>query len=333
MNLTLKPVLIALALASAGVHAAPLNDWYAGVGAGVAFAPGLDGDDSDAATYSVFGGYNFTENFGAELGYLAAGNWDTRGGDFNSKGATLSAIGRLPLNDTFSVFTEGGAYVYHAKSSNGSENGISPMAGLGLTARLSDWFDVQARYRYIVRVGDDVDVKPGRQVANISPLTLELVIHPDRSEPSEAPFPAPVIVPPAPVAPVAEQTFNLSSDVLFAFGKTTLKPAGVQALDALYQQIADVQPKDGRAVVMGYSDRIGSDATNQALSEARAATVANFLISKGLPADAVSIEGKGNSNPITGNKCDAITAKAALIDCLSPDRRVEIRISGVQASK
>ena len=63
----------------------------------------------------------------------------------------------------------------------------------------------------------------------------------------------------------------------------------MQALDAPYQQIVDVKPKDGNAMVMGYTDRIGSDANNQALSEARASTVANFLIGKGLPADKVSI--------------------------------------------
>ncbi|ELI6424350.1 hypothetical protein RRM51_003808, partial [Aeromonas veronii] len=52
--------------------------------------------------------------------------------------------------------------------------------------------------------------------------------------------------------------------------------------------------------------------------------------SKGLPADKVSIQGNGASNPVTGNQCDAIKAKAALIDCLGPDRRVEVRVTGVQ---
>ncbi|WP_265422645.1 OmpA family protein, partial [Aeromonas salmonicida] len=142
-----------------------------------------------------------------------------------------------------------------------------------------------------------------------------------------------LVPPPPPPAPEpVDQTFNLSSDVLFAFGKAELKPEGMQALDALYQQIVDVQPKDGSALVMGYTDRIGSDINNLALSEARASTVANFLIGKGLPADKVSIQGNGESNPVTGSQCDAIKARAALIDCLGPDRRVEVRVTGVQGT-
>ncbi|MDH0359098.1 OmpA family protein [Aeromonas caviae] len=199
---------------------------------------------------------------------------------------------------------------------------------------MSDWVDIQTRYRYMVRVGDDPDndkVGSGtkRWVSDISTATIELVLHPNRTV-AAVPVAAPLVVAPPPPAPEpVDQTFNLSSDVLFAFGKAELKPEGMQALDALYQQIVDVKPKDGSAVVMGYTDRIGSDANNQALSEARASTVANFLIGKGLPADKVSIQGNGESNPVTGTQCDAIKARAALIDCLAPDRRVEIRVTGV----
>ncbi|WP_447825141.1 OmpA family protein [Aeromonas salmonicida] len=342
MNIKLKPVWIALALASTGALAAPVNDWYVGAGGGWAIAHDLGdfGKDAskDATALTLFGGYNFTENLGAELGYLSTGDWDVQGTDFSSQGATLSVIGRLPLSDIFSVFAEGGGYLYHVKSINGGDDNLAPLAGLGLTAKLHDWVDIQARYRYLVRVGDDSDndkVGSGTQrwVSNISTATLELVIHPNRSK-TVTPAPAPVLVaPPPPPAPEpVDQTFNLSSDVLFAFGKAELKPEGMQALDALYQQIVDVQPKDGSALVMGYTDRIGSDINNLALSEARASTVANFLIGKGLPADKVSIQGNGESNPVTGSQCDAIKARAALIDCLGPDRRVEVRVTGVQGT-
>ncbi|MGY2437078.1 OmpA family protein, partial [Escherichia coli] len=83
------------------------------------------------------------------------------------------------------------------------------------------------------------------------------------------------------------------------------------------------------AVVIGYTDRIGSDAYNQKLSEARARTVADFLIGKGLPAGKVAIQGQGEANPVTGSQCDGIKGKNELIACLAPDRRVEVKVEGV----
>ncbi len=65
-------------------------------------------------------------------------------------------------------------------------------------------------------------------------------------------------------------TSPLKSDVLFNFNKATLKPEGQQALDQLYTQLSNMDPKDGSAVVLGYTDRIGSEAYNQQLSEKRA---------------------------------------------------------------
>ena len=228
MNIRVKPVWIALALASTGAQAEPVHDWYAGIGGGWAIAHNLNDFSQDvgkdATALSLFGGYNFTENLGAEIGYLSTGDWDISGHDFNSKGATLSVIGRLPLSEMFSLFAEGGGYIYHVESVNGGDDNLAPLAGLGVTARIHDWVDLQARYRYIVRVGDDPDngkANSGTQrwVSDISTATLELVIHPNRSKPVE-PAPAPMVVPPPPPAPEpVDQTFNLSSDVLFAFGR------------------------------------------------------------------------------------------------------------------
>ena len=89
-----------------------------------------------------------------------------------------------------------------------------------------------------------------------------------------------------------------------------------------------MDPKDGSAVVLGYTDRIGSDAYNQQLSEKRAQSVVDYLVSKGIPASKISARGMGESNPVTGNTCDNVKARAALIDCLGPDRRVEIEVKG-----
>ncbi len=92
---------------------------------------------------------------------------------------------------------------------------------------------------------------------------------------------APVVAPaPAPAPEVATKHFTLKSDVLFNFNKATLKPEGQQALDQLYTQLSNMDPKDGSAVVLGYTDRIGSEAYNQQLSEKRAQSVVDYRLLK-----------------------------------------------------
>ncbi|KMV73594.1 hypothetical protein AI29_15630, partial [bacteria symbiont BFo2 of Frankliniella occidentalis] len=141
------------------------------------------------------------------------------------------------------------------------------------------------------------------------------------------PAPAPA---PAPAPVVETKHFTLKSDVLFNFNKATLKTSGQSALDQLYSQLSNLDPKDGSVVVLGFTDRIGSDSYNQNLSEKRAQSVVDYLVSKGIPSNKISARGMGESNPVTGNTCDNVKKRAALIDCLGPDRRVEIEVKGVK---
>ena len=85
------------------------------------------------------------------------------------------------------------------------DDNLAPLAGLGLTARLSDWVNIQTRYRYMVRVGDDPDndkVGSGtkRWVSDISTATIELVLHPNRTV-AAVPVAAPLVVAPPPRLP------------------------------------------------------------------------------------------------------------------------------------
>ena len=335
----MAPSLIAITMAALGATAAhAADDIYFGAGVGAAHFNGLNKINGggyegteDAAAVNAFAGYNFNENFGTEFGYQYAGRGNTEGERYENQGATLSGIARLPVGNGFSLFADGGAYWAHTDGLGVSDTKVSPLAGLGVTYKVNDALDLQARYRYMWDVADLHADNGDRYKSNQSVATLEAVYHPFRSS-YVAPAPAPVVEEaPAPVAPqIVEKNFALNSDVLFAFGKDSLKPEGVAALNALYQQIVEFQPKDGNAVVVGYTDRIGSDAYNQKLSEARARTVANFLVSKGMAASKVAIEGRGEANPVTGTKCNGVKAKAQLISCLAPDRRVEVRVSGVQ---
>jgi len=158
--------------------------------------------------------------------------------------------------------------------------------------------------------------------------------------PTPAPAPEPKVeAPPAPapiaVAPVEPprpviQKLTLSTDVLFDFGKAELKDSGKQRLDQLVSEIkgADVD----EIVAVGHADRIASDDYNQKLSEARAQAVKDYLSQVGARSNVITAEGKGESQPVTGEDCKKLGAERAankkLVACLQPDRRVEIEVLG-----
>ena len=80
--------------------------------------------------------------------------------------------------------------------------------------------------------------------------------------------------------------------------------------------------------VTGYTDRIGSEAYNQHLSEMRAEAVRHYLAqTPGIDAAKIIAEGKGKSNPITKPGECGEKRSAATIACLQPDRRVELEVS------
>ena len=119
------------------------------------------------------------------------------------------------------------------------------------------------------------------------------------------------------------QRFELSGDALFAFGRSGLQdilPKGREQLAEIAQQLQ--QSASQRITVGGHTDLIGSDEDNLGLSQRRADTVREYLISLGVPASAIAAQGHGESEPV--KTCDEDLPRAALVACLQPNRRVEI---------
>jgi len=134
-------------------------------------------------------------------------------------------------------------------------------------------------------------------------------------------------VTPAAPKPAGEK-ITVAADALFDFNKAVLRPEGKAKLDELVSKAQAIKLEVILAV--GHTDRIGGDAYNQKLSEKRAAAVKEYLVSKGIEANRVYTEGKGEKQPVTGNKCKGEKKSKALIDCLQPDRRVDIEVIGTK---
>jgi OOP family OmpA-OmpF porin len=125
---------------------------------------------------------------------------------------------------------------------------------------------------------------------------------------------------------------TLAADALFDFDKSVLRPEGKAKLDDMAAKVKDIKVEVITAV--GHADRIGSDGYNQKLSEKRAAAVKDYLVGKGVEPNRVFAEGKGEKQPVTGDKCGTSVKKSKkLIECLQPDRRVEIEVIGTQQAK
>ena len=146
--------------------------------------------------------------------------------------------------------------------------------------------------------------------------------------PAAAPAPAKAAAPAAAAPKPAAQKVTLAADALFDFNKADLRPEGKAKLDKLTADIKGIKLEVILAV--GHADRFGDDAYNQKLSEKRAAAVKAYLVSKGIDANRVYAEGKGEKQPVTKpDQCKGPKSKA-VVDCLQPDRRVDIEVIGTK---
>jgi len=146
----------------------------------------------------------------------------------------------------------------------------------------------------------------------------------DGSQDSNSP-PAPGAAPTATSAADAKKTvvLNFRSDVLFEFGKASLKPAAASALQEAAKLIR--QRPGASVVIRGYTDSVGSEPANLALSRQRAEGVKDWLVKAGVPAKQLSTVGMGTKEPLAANtKPDGSDNPAGR----EQNRRVTVAISG-----
>lgn len=325
--------------------------------------PSSINDDNKGNAYKLFGGYQFNKNFALEGGYFNLGEFGyaattiapalpgTLNGKIKIQGLNLDAVGMLPLGDRFSVF--GRAGVQYARSQDNfsstgaiatpanpspSKDAFNPKVGLGLQYDFTRSLGMRVeaeRFRINDAIGNTGD---------INMYSVGLVYRFDQHKPApvekvmmQEPTVVVVHAPPPPpeLIVVTKVVFSADSgtDALFGFGKTTIKPTGKRALDKFADQLKGA--KYDVINITGHADRIGSKAANMKLSEKRAEAVKAYLVeSAGIPANKIAARGVGETESLTKpSECVGTKATKKLIQCLAPDRRVEVEVTGTRPAK
>lgn len=298
------------------------------------FSNTLVKDDSNDTGYKLFGGYQFNRYLALEGGYFNLGEFNftsttqpagTFNGSLEAHGFNMDVVGTLPITEKFSVFGRAGVTYAETKDAfngTGAVHVFNPTAkerdnnfkvGAGLQYAFNDnWAMRLEAERY--RINDAVG-----HTGDIDLLSVGLVYRFGGK-------PAPVAViapPPHPITtPKPTPKFEkrtLATTVLFNFDSATVnlpQPKLEEIVTAVKDESAPKQ-----VVIVGHTDRIGSDSYNKKLSEQRALAVKDYMVGKGIDANRLVTEGKGEAEPLV--QCTD-KERATLINCLAPNRRVEI---------
>jgi outer membrane protein OmpA-like peptidoglycan-associated protein len=120
------------------------------------------------------------------------------------------------------------------------------------------------------------------------------------------------------IKPTAEVMATLNSyarTILFDTGKSTFKKETAPVLEAMTAIFKEYPKAD--FTIEGHTDSVGSNKSNQLLSERRAHAVRDYLIANGINADRLTAAGFGEDQPIDDNSTAAGRKN---------NRRVEVKL-------
>lgn len=173
-----------------------------------------------------------------------------------------------------------------------------------------------------IRAMNEIQNFATKQLANEHSVDCQEYVAP----PPPPPPPMPVVVP-------IEQKVILGADGTFAINRYNLgdlRPGGKTKIDNMLDSLVQNKVNVSNIEITGHADYLGSEKRRQFLSEQRAATIKQYILSTGklsIQPSQIMTSGRSSNEPVVTN-CSAKSKRQVLINCLEPNRRIEINLRG-----
>jgi OOP family OmpA-OmpF porin len=294
---------------------------FIGVKGGYQWADDSNYDHSDpnGIIVGVMGGIQFSRNWRWDVGYQYHEMLEAKAASIDVKTWLLESGLRYDwyVQDDLSVYGRLGVSYWDIDKSRPSASmlsatGWSPMGELGVSYDLRPNMRLSAGYQYIDAIGDS---ETGQYDSHALMVGLSYAFGSSSSEQGQDALGQDALrqdalrqrqlIEDSSVAVMQPQTFIFSAQSLgesYTFNTNSAEVSSQVFKDAL-TQLADILTTypQSQVLIVGHTDSVGSDLSNQALSERRAQSVAAILERLGVKPSQMQVMGKGESSPIKSN--------------------------------
>jgi outer membrane protein OmpA-like peptidoglycan-associated protein len=111
---------------------------------------------------------------------------------------------------------------------------------------------------------------------------------------------------------------TIPNDISFDTGRHDIKPNLRPILDQFAQGLSQQPSTEVR--IIGHTDNTGSDAVNNPLSVNRAQSTRDYLVARGVSSSRITIDGRGEREPIADNTTEAGRARNRRIEIFLAER-------------
>lgn len=245
--------------------------------------------DNKSISYSVYSGYQFTDNFSLELELLSLGSIKSSSAFAESIGAVSSFKVSYPVGGFFDLYGKLGAGYLNVTKNHIDIDDIDLITAVGFEVPINNHLSFLGEYQYL----DGIGKSNSTGQADVNNFQIGLTY---RFPSNDASFKSVYYE----SRPSINEETRLYVGTLF-FDYNSDEPKGFRQIENAIRRMSLANDNVSRIDIVGYTDNHGGYKYNKSLSLERAKAVSKHLNQYGFDYDKMNIIGRSEENPILEN--------------------------------